>query len=302
MWAGRARRIRAEAEREERTDPRFPMSTRGGCASVRRTMPRNVLLLVLFGALAGTLGGLMGVGGGLLLVPLLVRFTPLGQHEAQGTSLAFIIATALAASIFYYGHERLDLTLALTLALGAVPGALLGSRIAHGTPAPRLRFAFGILIAIAAVRILAFPPVHEQAGALWPGPANVALGLAMGTLAGLLGIGGGLLLVPALVLGEGVGQHVAQGISLLVIVPVAIAGVIGYASRGRIAPASIPPTMAGGAVGGVLGALLAHHTRGETLSRLFGAFLLVVAAQMIFRRARGTVARSDSAAETGGTS
>ncbi len=243
----------------------------------------------------------MGVGGGMVLVPLLVRFTSLGQHEAQGTSLAFIIATALVASISYYGNERLDTALAMTLALGAVPGVLLGSALAARTPAPRLRVTFGVGMALAAVRILAFPPVHENAGALWPAAWNVALGLVMGTFAGLLGVGGGILLVPALVLGEGVGQHTAQGISLAVIVPVAVVGVISYAARRRIAPASIPATMAGGAAGGWIGAVLAHRTRPEMLSRLFGVLLLVVAAQMIFRRARGTVSRSVPA-ESGGTS
>jgi uncharacterized protein len=260
---------------------------------------RRTLLLFAFGLLAGALGGLMGVGGGLILVPLLVRFAAMGQHEAQGNSLAFIVAAALVASASYYGSERLDLALALTLAAGAVPGVLLGSAVAARTPGRTLRLYFGILIAITAVRILAFPPVHEHPGAVWPIPANLALGLAMGTLAGLLGVGGGTLLVPALVLGEGIGQHEAQGISLLVIVPVAIAGVISYAARGRITRSSIPATLAGGAMGGFLGALAAHHTRAEILSRIFGLFLLVVAAQMIFRRARGTVPQS-LGAESGG--
>ena len=260
----------------------------------------RTLLLFAFGLLAGALGGLMGVGGGLVLVPLLVRFAGTGQHEAQGTSLAFIVAAALVASAKYYGSEHLDLALAGTIAAGAVPGALLGSAIAARTSGRALRLCFGVLIALTAVRILAFPPVHEHPGALWPVPANLALGLGMGTLAGLVGIGGGTLLVPALVLGEGVGQHEAQGISLLVIVPVAIAGVISYAAHGRIDRSSIPATMAGGAAGGFLGALAAHHIHGETLSRIFGAFLLFVAAQMIFRRARGTVPRS-LGAESGGT-
>ena len=260
----------------------------------------RTLLLFAFGLLAGTLGGLMGVGGGLLLVPLLVRFVGMGQHEAQGTSLAFIVTAALAASAKYYGSDRLDLVLALTIAAGAVPGVLLGSAIAVRTSGRTLRLGFDVLIAITAIRILAFPPVHERAGSLWPPAANVALGLGMGTLAGFLGVGGGMLVVPSLVLGEGIGQHEAQGVSLLVIVPVAIAGVISYAARGRIARSSIPATMAGGAAGGFLGALAAHHIRGETLSRIYGAFLLVAAAQMIFRRARGTVPRS-LGAESGGT-
>jgi hypothetical protein len=245
---------------------------------------------VLLGIVSGLLGGLMGVGGGIVLVPLLVHFVHLGQHEAQGTSLAFVIGAALVAAIPYYGSDRLDLALAAALALGAVPGVMLGSRLAARTPARMLRVAFGVFMLAMAIRILAAPPLPSGGEGPWSLPGNVLVGLGVGVFAGLLGVGGGTILVPVLVLGEGVDQHTAQGISLLMVVPVGIVGVWSYAREGKLPSGLLLPSLlAGGVVRALLGALLAHRTSAPTLSRLFGVFLLVVAVQMIFRAPRGTV-------------
>src|SRR5712671_3797555 len=100
----------------------------------------------LFGLLAGALGGLMGVGGGILLVPLLVHVLGTGQHEAQGTSLAFVTVTAIVAAALYFHQGNIDVALSLYLSLGAVPGVLLGAALARRMTARRLRQAFGILL------------------------------------------------------------------------------------------------------------------------------------------------------------
>ena len=246
----------------------------------------------LLGAVSGALGGLMGVGGGIVLVPLLVHALRVAQHEAQGTSLAFIIVTALVAVVPYYGHERLDVPLALWLALGAVPGVILGARLAARTSAARLRAAFGGILVLTALRMLAAPPQGSGGPGPWPAPLNVLLGGITGTLAGFLGIGGGTILVPILVLGQKIDQHTAQGTSLLMIVPVGIVGVVSYARQGRLATRGLPALLAGGAFGALAGALLAHRVKAPTLTRLFALLLIATAAQMIFRRPRGNVARS----------
>lgn len=254
---------------------------------------------VLLGIVSGLLGGLMGVGGGIVLVPLLVHLLRMGQHEAQGTSLAFVIATALVAVIPYYGNERLDLALAAALTLGAVPGVMVGSRLAARTSARTLRIAFGAFLLLLAVRILVAPPLESGGPGPWSLGWNVLSGFGVGVLAGLLGVGGGTILVPLLVLGQGVDQHTAQGISLLMIVPVGMVGVWSYAREGRLPSDRLPTLLVGGAAGGFLGAILAHRTAAPTLSRLFALFLIAVAAQMIFRAPRATVPHS--AASTGGS-
>jgi uncharacterized membrane protein YfcA len=251
---------------------------------------RTHALPFLFGLMSGALGGLMGVGGGILLVPLLVHTLRIGQHEAQGTSLAFVTATALIAASFYFWQGNLDVPLALVLALGAVPGVLLGAALARKLTARRLRQAFGILMLLTAIRILVVGPAHAGLASPWRPAANVALGGLIGILSGLLGFGGGTILVPVLVLGEGYPQHLAQGVSLLMILPTGIVGAWSHARHGHVVRRVLPGLMAGGALGAALGALLAHRIEAGTLSRLFAVFLLPVAAQMIFGRRRDTVA------------
>ena len=251
---------------------------------------RTIAVPFLFGLLAGALGGLMGVGGGILLVPLLVHVLGVGQHEAHGTSLAFVTVTAVVAAAIYFRQGNLDVPLALILSVGAVVGVLLGAALARRMTARRLRQAFGVLILVTAVRILVQVPAHEGPPTPWPAAVNVLLGLAVGALSGLLGIGGGTILVPVLVLGERYAQHVAQGVSLMMILPTGIVGALSHARHGHVLRAILPGLMAGGAVGALLGAFLANRIESATLSRLFALFLLPVAAQMIFARRRGTVA------------
>ena len=242
---------------------------------------RNSFALpILFGALAGGLGGMMGVGGGILLVPLLVHFLNQSQHEAQGTSLGFFIVTALVACIPYVRSESIPWALVGVLALGAVPGVLTGAAIAKRTPATRLRVWFGLAILLSAARLLMAPPVGG-AGATWAAPWNVLLGYGIGTFAGLLGVGGGVFLVPALVLGEGLSQHMAQGVSLALIVPIGLVGYLAYARSGHAKGRLLPALFLGGAAGGWVGATFAHSLRGPVLTRVFALFMVAWAARMI---------------------
>lgn len=251
---------------------------------------RTIAVPFLFGLMAGALGGLMGVGGGVLLVPLLVHALGLGQHEAQGTSLAFVTATAVVAAALYFRQGHLDVALSLYLSAGAVLGVFLGAAIARRTTARRLRQAFGVLALLTAARILIQVPAHAGPPAPWPAALNVLLGVAVGALSGLLGIGGGTILVPILVLGERYPQHVAQGVSLLMILPTGIVGAWSHARHGHVVRSILPALMAGGALGATLGAFLANRIQAPALTRLFAFFLLLVAAQMIFGRQRDTVA------------
>src|SRR5207253_963353 len=177
-------------------------------------------------------------------------------------------------------------------ALGAGPGVLLGAALAGRMTARRLRQAFGILILVTAVRILVAAPAHAGPPSPWPAFLSVLLGLIVGALAGLLGVGGGTILVPVLVLAEGYPQHVAQGVSLLMILPTGMVGALSHARHGHVLRSTLPALMAGGGVGALLGALLAHRIEASALSRLFALFLLPVAAQMILGRGRDRVAAS----------
>jgi uncharacterized membrane protein YfcA len=113
-----------------------------------------------------------------------------------------------------------------------------------------------------------------------------AIGLAAGFAAGLLGVGGGIVMVPAMVLVLGFDQHVAQGTSLVVIIPAALAGSVTHYRNGRVSLRDAALLAAGGIGGAVLGSVSALSIDDTILRRLFGLFLLVVAAQMVLGRGR----------------
>lgn len=125
----------------------------------------------------------------------------------------------------------------------------------------------------------------------------VAVGLAAGFMAGLLGVGGGIVLVPAMVLLFGYDQHVAQGTSLLVIIPSALTGSITHLRNGRLSLRDAAMLAAGGVIGAVIGSIFALSIEDTILRRLFAGFLLLSALRILlpkdlFRRKREPSERS----------
>jgi uncharacterized protein len=112
------------------------------------------VLLVAFGALAGVLAGLLGVGGGILLVPFLVLVVGMTQHEAEATSLLVILPTAVAASVALRRRHVGDLPTALAVGLVGAVGAVAGVLLALALDADVLRVVFAALLAFVGVRLI----------------------------------------------------------------------------------------------------------------------------------------------------
>jgi uncharacterized membrane protein YfcA len=112
------------------------------------------IALVAFGGVAGMLAGLLGVGGGILLVPFLVLAVGMNQHEAEATSLLVILPTALAASIALRRREVGDLPVALGLGVVGAAGAVAGALLALSLPADALQLIFAALLAIVGLRLI----------------------------------------------------------------------------------------------------------------------------------------------------
>jgi uncharacterized membrane protein YfcA len=113
-----------------------------------------LVVLVAFGGVAGMLAGLLGVGGGILLVPFLVLAVGMTQHEAEGTSLLVILPTALAASVALRRREVGDLPVALGLGVVGAAGAVAGALLALSLPADALRLIFAVLVALVGLRLI----------------------------------------------------------------------------------------------------------------------------------------------------
>lgn len=114
----------------------------------------NTMKKIAAGFGVGILSGLLGVGGGVFMVPIMVGWFGFTQHVAQATSLAMIIPTALFSSVVYGMHGSVDLKIAATLAVGSMVSAAIGARIMTYLPAARLKQMFGLLLVIVGIRMV----------------------------------------------------------------------------------------------------------------------------------------------------
>lgn len=243
----------------------------------------------LTGFVAGLAGGLFGVGGGILLVPMLTGFFALTQHQAHGTSLAAIGATAIAGLIVYGTRGHVDWPTAATIALSSVFFARLGARGAAKVSRSGLTRAFAVFLLVVAARLLWKAPAGDG-HALIAGPLRLlvlfGVGAGVGLLSGFLGVGGGILAVPALTLLFGAPQQTAQGTSLAIILVTAPFGAFEHHAHGNVALRIVPWLALGAAAGAPLASLLAQQVPQAALARAFAVFLVANAVYTWARAAR----------------
>ncbi|MDO5734956.1 MAG: sulfite exporter TauE/SafE family protein [Propionibacteriaceae bacterium] len=252
------------------------------------------LTFVGAGVGVGVMSGLLGVGGGVALVPILVLLLHFQQKNAQATSLAAIVLTALSGALFYGLAGEVLLLPAAIVAIGGLVGAVVGGGLLHRLSENTMRYVFAVLLLIVAGRLLWPTAAAAVAGEVsTSGPLVIAgylfAGLAMGVLSALLGVGGGVILVPAFMLGFGMSPQEAQGTSLAVMVPVSLMGAWRNARHGYTDWRAGAWLGAGGIAGAPLGVQLALILPAEWMSRLFALFLLFSAVQLL-RRARKSAA------------
>jgi uncharacterized membrane protein YfcA len=272
------------------------------------------VLMIGGGIAAGLFGSLLGLGGGILIVPLLTLAFGLALIKAVGVSLVCVIVTSGAAAGVYLERRVANLRLGMTLELFTAIGALLGGLIAFLMPPRLLEVVFGGLLAYVAVTMARRrdpareapvvegakeePPAddpHESAPVSFtdrlsgPGYRVHRLGfgivgsLVAGVTSALLGIGGGLVKVPVMHVVMGVPLRVATATSNLMIGITASAGAIIYLLRGGIDPYVAAPTAFGVFVGASIGSRAAHRTDIRVLRGLFVVILLYTAWQMLQR-------------------
>lgn len=243
------------------------------------------------GLAAGLVSGLFGVGGGVLLVPVLVLYLRRSQHIAHATSLAAITVLAAAGTGRFALDGAVEWFGSAAIVAGSLIGVQLGAALMPRVRERPLQLLFGAVLALVAVRLLLFgdAPIGETRTvlaelALVPLLAHAVLGLGIGVLSGLLGIGGGAVIVPALVLLFGYDQHLAEGTSLAVIVPTALLGAVTHAKRGYTDWGVGVRLGTGGVAGALLGAQIALALPSDVLARGFGVLLVVVTVLMVRRR------------------
>jgi uncharacterized membrane protein YfcA len=270
--------------------------------------------LLVSGLGAGMVGALLGIGGGVVLIPILVLGFDVPVHAAVAAGLVAVVANSSAAGSGYVSRGLANLRLAMSLEVATTLGALAGALTAALLSERVLLLVFSALMTATAVLLViggeggereAADPADPGAGYEIPGrlagaftsprtgelvryqarrlPAGLAVSFVAGNVSGLLGVGGGFLKVPAMRLGMGVPTRVAVATSNVMIGVTAAASLVIYLQRGFLYPLVAAPVALGVAPGALLGARLSRRVSSRLMARLLAVVVLVVAVQMVLR-------------------
>lgn len=181
---------------------------------------RSIIVLIVVGMLVGVLSGMFGIGGGTVIVPALV-WLGLSQRNAAATSTLAIVPTSISGVISYATGGHVDWLAAALLFCGMFIGGQIGSWLLSRLPELVLRWIFVAFLVFVVINQVSFVPSrdHQIAMSVTTGICLALLGVIIGTLSGLLGIGGGALAVPSLSMLFGASDLVARGTSLLAMFP-----------------------------------------------------------------------------------
>jgi uncharacterized membrane protein YfcA len=265
------------------------------------------ITIFLIGSAVGVLGSMLGIGGGVLLIPLLTGLLGLPIKTAIGASIVSVIATSSAAGAVYVGrglsHTRLAMVLEIATTLGALAGGitavLLSPNVLEGLFAAVLVYVVYSMRRLPKEEGVAKPtglldtsyidPASGQSVAY--GVSNLPLGMAAsflaGNVSGLLGIGGGIIKVPIMSLVMGMPLRAAIGTSNFMIGVTAATSAVIYYQRGFLDPGIAIPTALGVLTGAQIGTRVGGKIRSHWLKLLFQGLLLIFAVQMIYKAVAG---------------
>lgn len=284
-----------------------------GIYVVRQETPLGVSPLgagefIGFGVLVGAYGTMVGAGGGFLIVPALLLVHRADPGQAVGTSLAVVFLNALSGSVSYARQKRIDYRAGATFAVATLPGAVAGAFLARLFTGPVFHLVFGGVLLLISGLLIWRPLVEEEyagslvdqaeaarfarhrrltdfTGEVFEYRYNVLVGVALsffvGFLSSILGIGGGIIHVPALIHLLGFPAHVATATSHFILVIAAGAGALTHLALGHVQAG--PAILLGiGVLGGAqVGAWLSHRLQGSLVVRLLSLALAVVAIRLL---------------------
>lgn len=236
------------------------------------------LMLGALGVMGGILSGVVGVGGGIIFVPALVYVAGWEIQEAVAASLVIIIFASLTGTLRNRkSADPVDWRTAFVLASTVAPSSLIGVYVSRVSTPTVVQFAFaGILLALAYPTARGRPDLDEGSRRI---PVGLVLlcGVFIGALSGLVGVGGGVVMVPLMVLGLGLTTKRAVSTSLAVVMFTGIVASVGYAATGFNEILPLAPLVAGSMVGAVLGVRLRDRVPEGALKVGFAVFMVVTA-------------------------
>ncbi len=267
------------------------------------------LLIAAISVSAGLLGSLVGVGGGIIVVPALTLLVGVDIRVAIAASIVAVVATSSGAASGYVRQRLTNMRLAMLLEVATAAGALCGAIMAAWVPGKSLYVLFGLVLCYTAYSMSRpkdgkpreLPPdrwadclkLHtsyfdkalnrEISYRVSRTGTGLAVSGAAGLLSGLLGIGGGVLKVPVMNLAMGIPLKVCTATSNFMIGVTASTGAAVYFMRGDVQPFVTAPVAVGVLLGAKIGSRVLGHLRSEWIRRVFVAVLLVTAVQMLLK-------------------
>jgi len=270
--------------------------------------PATALVTLLMSTLSGSLGAMLGIGGGVFLVPFLILVVGLPFHQAAAVSLAAVIASSTAVSAATAGRQLINLRLGMALEVATAAGGLAGGLTAQMLSPQTLQIVFAVvalLVAAAVVRGSEKAPLpHDADTGLLGGrftdertgqsvtyavhrlPAGLVASFLAGNLSTLLGVGGGIVKVPVLVTWCGIPMRVAAATSAFMIGVTATSGAVIYYGHGAMIPALAASAVLGTQLGSALGLRASARAQTRGLRMLLAGVLVVVAGLMLVRATR----------------
>ena len=240
--------------------------------------------LIFVGLGAGTLGSLLGVGGGIIMVPALT-FLNLSPSQAASTSLIAVMSTSFSSTLEYSRQKRINYKLAVWMGACAVPGGIVGAFLSDYLQEDSFKLYFGLMLMLTGIYISCKNSVlkdqHARRRSL---PLQIGVFVASfgaGIVSSLFGVGGGIIFVPAMLLVLGLTMHTAAPTSQLTLLMTAIAGVFTHSALGHPDYVQAIALSAGAFVGAQIGARLSRATKDVLLQRLLGLVLVGVAVALI---------------------
>ncbi len=242
----------------------------------------------LIGLAAGGFGGFLGIGGGIIMIPLMVHFFDLQQREAHATSLAALVVTGVIGTITYALHGSIDYVAAVLITVPAIGTARAGALCCHRMTDWKLRrFLGGFLLFVVAVMLTKayLVPVHAPLAGWGRIAALLGIGLFTGFISGMLGVGGGSIMIPGMVLIIAMTQICAQGTSLLSMIPIGATGAWTHWQLGNVRRDILPGLFGGIMAGSLAGATVAQYMPDALLKGAFCVLLVWLGLRYLRSRA-----------------
>ena len=267
----------------------------------------QILILICIGLAAGTVGSLIGLGGGIIIVPMLLNidhflsaFSTVPIHVAVGTSLITIVFSSLSSTLSYHKQKRIDYKSGILFLIGSVPGSLLGTYINSLLNTERFTLFFGIFLICISVFLFVSSKLNKKSKEIHKGiirtytndegeaytysyslPLAISLSICIGIISGLFGIGGGILLVPMMAFLFGFPPQLAVATSMFVVMFTTLGSSISYITLGEVNFYYILLLIPGAWFGGKIGAYINQKLKTETIALILRLVVLFYGIKLI---------------------